>query len=91
MLVGRVKAYQTDPLTKNATSRKDMQDINSPLEPCHELAIVSSKVTESLRLPLKNANNGVGGLAIYESIDDLMLEQVGSNSFFELVQRGFKE
>jgi len=91
MLVGRVKAYQTDPLTKNATSRKDMQDINSPLEPCHELAIVSSKVTESLSLPLKNINNGVGGFAIYEFIDDLMLEQVGSCSFFELVQRGFKE
>jgi hypothetical protein len=73
MLVGRVKAYQTDPLTKNATSRKDKQDINSPLEPCHELAIVSSKVTESLCLPLKNVNNGVGGFAIDKLVDYLML------------------
>ena len=91
MLVGRVKAYQTDPLTKNATSRKDMQDINSPLEPCHELATVSSKVTESLRFLLKDIDDGVGRLAVYEFVDDLMLEQVGSCSFFELVQRGFKE
>ncbi len=91
MLVGRVKAYQTDPLTKNATSRKDMQDINSPLEPCHELAIVSSKVTESLRFLLKDIDDGVGRLAVYEFVDDLMLEQVGPCSFFELVQRGFKE
>jgi hypothetical protein len=45
---------------KNATSRKDMQDINSPLEPCHELAIVSSKVTESLRFLLKDIDDGVG-------------------------------
>jgi hypothetical protein len=76
MLVGRVKAYQTDSLTKNATSRKDMQDINSPLEPCHELAIVPSKVTESLSFLLKDIDDGVDRLAIYDFIDDLMLEQV---------------
>jgi hypothetical protein len=73
MLVGRVKAYQTDPVAKNATSRKDVQDINSPLEPCHELAIVSSKVTESLGLLLKDIDDGVGRLAISEFVDDLML------------------
>jgi len=77
MLVGRAKAYQTDPLAKNATSRKDMQDIYSPLEPCHELAIVSSKVTESLPLPLKSVNDGVGGFAVYKLVDYLMLKQVG--------------
>ena len=77
MLVGRVKAYQTDPFTKNAASRKDIQDIYSPLEPFHELAIASSKVTESLGFLLKDINDGVGRLAIYEFVDDLMLEQVG--------------
>jgi hypothetical protein len=86
-----VKTYQTDPLTQNATSRKDMQDINSPLEPCHELAIVSSKVTESLRLPLKYVNNGVGGFAVYKIVDYLMLKQVGPCSLLELVQGNFKE
>ena len=91
MLVGREKAYQTDPLTKNATSRKDMQNINSPLEPCHELAIVSSKVTESLGFLLKDIDDGIGRLANYEFVDDLMLEQVDPCSFFELPQRGFKE
>jgi hypothetical protein len=90
MLVERVKAYQTDPLTKNATSREDMQDINSPLEPCHELAIVPSKVTE-MRFLLKDIDDGVGRLAIYEFVDDLMLEQVGPCLFFELLQGGFKE
>ena len=74
--VGRVKAYQTDPLAENATSRKDMQDVDSPLEPCHELAIVSSKVTESLGFLLKDIDDGVGRLTIYEFVDDLMLEQV---------------
>jgi hypothetical protein len=68
-----------------------MQDINSPLEPCHELAIVSSKVTESLRFLLKDIDDGVGRLANFEFVDDLMLEQVGPCSFFELFQRGFKE
>ena len=75
--MGRVKTCQTDPLTKNANSRKDIQDINSALEPCHELAIVSSKVTESLRLPLKDIEDGVGRLVIHEFVDDLMLERVG--------------
>jgi hypothetical protein len=89
MLVARVKAYQTDPLAKNATSRKDMQNINSPLEPCHEIAIVSSKVTKSLRLPLKNVNDGVGGFAIDKLVDYLMLKQVGPCSRRELIQGNF--
>ena len=91
MLLGHTEAYQTDPLTQNATSRKDMQDINSPLEPYHELAIVSSKVTECLSFLLKDIDDGVGRLAIYEFVDDLMLEQVGPCSFFELLQGAFKE
>lgn len=75
--MGRVKTCRTDPLTKNANSRKDIQGINSALEPCHELAIVSSKFTESLRLPLKDIEDGVGRLVIHEFVDDLMLERVG--------------
>ena len=90
MLVEHVKAYQTDHLTQDATSRKDMQDIDSPLEPCHELAIVSSKGT-GMRFLLKNIDDGVGRLAIYEFVDDLMLEQVGPCSFFEFLQGDFKE
>jgi hypothetical protein len=91
MLVGRVKVYQTNTFTKHATGRKGMQDINSPLEPCHELAIVSSKVTESLRLPLKDVNDGVGGFAIVKLVDYLMLKQVGPCSLLELIQGSFKE
>ena len=91
MLVGRVKAYQTNTITKHATVRKGMQDINGPLEPCHELAIVSSKVTENLRLPLKKVNDGVGGFAIDKLVDYLMLKQVGPRSVLELIQGNFKE
>ena len=91
MLVGRVKAHQTDPLIKNVTSRKGIQNIDSPPEPCHEPAIVSSKVTESPGFLLKDIDDGVGRLAIYEFIDDLMLEQVGPCTLFEFFQRGFKE
>jgi hypothetical protein len=86
-----VEAHQTDPLIKNVTSRKGIQDIDSPLEPCHELAIVSSKVMESLGFLLKDIDDRVGRLAIYEFVDDLMLEQVGPCSFFELFEGGFKE
>jgi hypothetical protein len=91
MLVVRVKAYQTDPLTKNATSRKNIQDINSPLEPCHELSVVSSKVTISLGFLLKDIDDGVGRLATDEFVNDLMLEQVDPCPLFELLQRGFKK
>ena len=91
MLAGRIKAHQTDPLTKNATSRKDIQNIDSPLKPCHEPAIVSSKVTESPGFLLKDIDDGVGRLAICEFVDDLMLEQVGPCSFFELFRGGFKK
>ena len=73
MLAVRVKTYQTDPISKKATSRKDIQDINSPLEPCHDSAIVSSKVSESLGFLLKDIDDGVGRLAIYEFVDNLML------------------
>jgi len=68
-----------------------MQDVDSPLEPCHELAIVSSKVTESLGFLLKDIDDGVGRLAIYDFFDDLMLEQIGSCSPLEFIQGSFKE
>ena len=86
-----MKTYQTNPITKNATSRKDIQDIYSLLEPFHEPAIVSSKATESLGFLLKDIDDGVGRLAIYELVDDLMLEQAGSCSLLKLLQCGFKE
>jgi hypothetical protein len=50
--VNRVDAYKSNILTEHNTGRKGVQYINSPLEPCHELPVVSSKVTESLALRL---------------------------------------
>jgi hypothetical protein len=83
--------YQTDTLAKHTTSRKSIQDINSALEPRHELSIVSSKVTESLCLLLKDVDDGVGSFAIYELVDDLMLDQVGPCTLLEFFQGSFKE
>jgi hypothetical protein len=48
-----------------------MQDINSALEPHHELSIVSSKVTESLSLLLKDVDDGVGRFAISKAMSAL--------------------
>ena len=76
MLAGHIKAYQADPLTNNTTRRKGMQDIDSSLEPCHKLAVVPLKVTESLGFLLKDIDDGVGSLTMYEFVDDFMLEQV---------------
>ncbi len=59
MLVRREKAYRTNPLTEQTTGRKGMQYIDSPLEPCHEPTITSSKVTDSLGLVLKDIDDGV--------------------------------
>jgi hypothetical protein len=87
----RVETYQTDTLAKQTTSRKGIQNGNSALEPPHELSIVSSKVTESPCLLLKDVDDGVCGITIYKLVNDLMLDQVGPCSLLEFVQGGFKE
>ena len=53
--------------------------------------IVSSKVTESLCLFLKDINDGVGGSASCEPGNDLILGQPGPRSLLELVQGSFEE
>ncbi len=55
MLMGREKAYRADHLTDHTTGttgRKGIQYIDSPLEPCHEPAIISPEVADSLGLLL---------------------------------------
>jgi hypothetical protein len=42
-------------------------------------------------LLLKDVDDGVGRLAIYELVDDLMLNQAGPRSLLEFVQGGLKE
>ena len=84
-------AYQTDTLAEHTTDREGIHDINSPLEPPHELPIISSKVTESLCLLLKDVDDRVGRFAIDELIKDWMLDQVSPCSLLEFVQSGFEE
>ena len=68
-----------------------MQDLDSPLEPRHELVTVSSPGTKSLCLILKDSDHGLNGFAICEPVDDLMAEQVGPCSLLEFVQGSFEE
>jgi hypothetical protein len=68
-----------------------MQDLDSPLEPRHELAIVPSPSTKSLCLILKDIDHGINGIAIREAVDGLMAEQVGPCSLLEFVQGSFEE
>ena len=68
----REDTYQTNTLAKQTARRKPIQDINRALEPRHEPSIVSSKVTESLCLLLKNVDDGVGRFTIQEPVNDLM-------------------
>jgi len=76
--MARIDTYQTDTRTEYTTGRKGIQDIDSALEPCHYFAIISSKVTERLRLLLKDVNHRFGRLAVDKLADDLMLDQVGA-------------
>jgi len=92
--MGREKAYRADHLTDHTTGttgRKGIQYIDSPLEPCHEPAIISPEVADSLGLLLKDIDDGVCRLAIYEPIEDLMLKQVGSRSLLEFDQGDFEK
>jgi hypothetical protein len=84
-------AYQTDTPTKHATTREGIQDIDSPLEPHHEISIVSSKVAKNLSLLLKDVDDGVGRFATCELVDNLMLDQVGPCSLLEFIQGSFKK
>jgi len=68
-----------------------MQDLDSPLQPRHELAIVPSPGTKSLCLILKDIDHGINGFGICEPVDDLMAEQVGPCSLLEFVQGSFEE
>ena len=85
------KAYRSNPLTEQTTGRNGMQYIDSAREPGHEPAIISPNVTGSLGLVLKDIDDGVCRLAVYEPIDDLMLKQVGSRSLLEFVQGDFEK
>ena len=87
----REDTYQTNALAKQTARRKAIQDINRALEPRHELSIVSSEVTESFCLLLKDVDDGVGRFTIHELVDDLMLGQVGPCSLLEFIQGSFKE
>ena len=88
---GRVDPYQADSPTEHTTRRKGIHNINSPFEPHHDLSIISSKVTESLCLLLKDIDDRVGRFAIDELIKDWMLDQVSPCSLLEFVQSGFEE
>ena len=59
--------------------------MDGPLESYHKLAVVSSKITEHLRLLSKDVNHGVGRFAIFKPVDDSMLDQVSPCSVLEFI------
>ena len=86
-----VDTYCTDSTTKHFTRRKGIYDCDGPFNPGHDFAIVSSEVTESLCLFLKDIDDGVGGSASCEPGNDWILSQAGPRSLLELVQGSFEE
>ena len=68
-----------------------MNGLNGPHDPFHEQSIVSQRVTQRLGLFPKDIEDGLGRLADYEPVEDLMLDQVRPSSDLEFIQSGFKE
>jgi hypothetical protein len=68
-----------------------MQDVNNPLNPHHELSIISPKVTESLGLLMKDIEDRVNRLTGSEPVEDLMLDQVGPCSALKFPQSSLEE
>jgi hypothetical protein len=83
--------YQAHVPGENAIGRQCVENMNCPFEPLDDGSIISSKPAESLCLLLKDVDDGVGGFAIRESVDDWMSKQVGARSLIEFVQCGFEE
>jgi len=50
-----------------------MQDLNGPLNPHHELSVISPKMTESLGLLVKDIEDGINRLTGSECVENLML------------------
>ena len=90
MPVLTVNTYQTNSRTKHATRRKGIDNTNGSFKPHHDFSIVSSKVTERMRLLLKDVGDGVGRFTVFELVNDWMLNQVGLCSFLEFVQGSFR-
>jgi hypothetical protein len=72
-------------------SRNGMKDMNGPLDPLHERAIVSWRRTQGLGFLLKDIEDGLDRFAGHDLVEDLMLDQVGPRSTLEFIQSCFKE
>jgi len=68
-----------------------MQNIDDPLNPLRELAmIISSRIQESCLL-VKDIDDGDNRSTGDELVEDLMLDQVDSRFFLEFIESGLKE
>jgi hypothetical protein len=73
----RTHAYQADTPHEYIISGKSMEDIDDPLNPLHELAmIISSRDPESFCLHVKDVDDGGNRFTGHELVEDLMLDQV---------------
>src|SRR5712672_2837051 len=87
----KVATYGTDATDDHIISRKGMKDMNGPLDPLHECAIVPERSTQRLGLLLKGIDDRIDGFTGYELGEDLMLDQVCPCSLLEFIQSRFKE
>jgi hypothetical protein len=83
--------YGTDTIHNDMISRKGMEDMNGPLDPLHEVSIVTWRGTQRPGLLLNDVEDGVNRLTGDELVKDLMLDQVGPGSLLEFIESGFKE
>ena len=65
--------YQGDVLADDVIGREGMDHTNCPLEPLDEGAFLPNFM-QGLYLLLENIDDVIGGFAICEGVDDLMLK-----------------
>jgi hypothetical protein len=68
--------YESNGLAKNHGGGKLMNDREYILKQCHELIVVSSKLTEGLCFFLNGLSKGVNRVAAFESDGERMLEEI---------------
>jgi len=68
-----------------------MNNLDSPLDSIHELAIVSWRSRQSLNLLLEDSDDGLDRFTGHKLVEYLMLGQLGPCSLLEFIQSRFKE
>ena len=74
--------YRANTLAQSCACRKHMDDMDDPLEGCHDFAVILSKSSKGRGLMLENVHDRVDGMAILELASKRMVDQFQSCLFF---------